>query len=177
MTTLVVVGLLTAGTASATTPPAWANRLGPGVSVLAPAPQPPGHSSPGTAVEGLLNALNSGKLVKACPYYQPAAQAACRTGLATATVAPGSVAKNVGLGYIAIDGDRALVGLTGTFCQPGGSPKCITNHDPAAIFSSTVTFAHLWVQQVVLSNSPKLVYSLQPCVKVGRRWYVYSSSD
>jgi hypothetical protein len=44
---------------------------------------------------------------------------------------------------VAIDGARALVGVTGKICKPGNKPECVTNADPAAIFSMGSTFMAL----------------------------------
>ena len=81
--------------------------------------------------------------------------------------------KNFGIGYVAIDGTKALIGITGTICVPHQTPKCFTNTDPAAIFKSGKPFATLWTQAVA---APANVYSLSPAVKVNGKWYAYTSS-
>ena len=78
------------------------------------------------------------------------------------------------LGYVAVDGDRALVGFTGTVCQPGQHPECVTNRDPAAIFSTAKPFATLWTESIASANSPILSYALTPCMRISGRWYLYS---
>ena len=76
---------------------------------------------------------------------------------------------------VAIEGDRALVGLTGTYCDPSGTPKCTTNTDPAAILSSGRSFDTLYPQAVQAgsSNSTSTAYSLAPCQRVDSHWYIY----
>jgi hypothetical protein len=108
-----------------------------------------------------------------CPYFEPSFQAGCRTNLADA--GPGSVAtfKHFELGYQAIDGDRALVGVTGTECDPTAKPKCTSNHNPAAIFSSSKPFARLWAETVAAYNSTVNSYSLGLCIKIAGSWYDY----
>ena len=48
--------------------------------------------------------------------------------------------KNFAIGYIAVDGKQALVGSTGIFCVPDEKPRCVPNHDPAAILASGKSF-------------------------------------
>jgi len=76
---------------------------------------------------------------------------------------------NFALGYVVIDGNRAAVGMTGNFCTPGHSPECFTNDDPAAVFSSAKSFSALWSNAV----TPSSEYSLNPCIEVGGKWYIY----
>lgn len=76
---------------------------------------------------------------------------------------------SVKIGYVAVDGTRALVGFTGKICSPGSSPECVANTDPAAIFSSGGTFGSLWAQTVNWTSSS--AYALLPCVEVGGKWY------
>ena len=83
--------------------------------------------------------------------------------------------KNAGIGYVAIDGNKALVGTTGTFCVPDNTPKCFTNNDPAAIFSTKKPFGTLWTQ-ANQSNSEN-VYSLATCIQVSGHWYLYTPSS
>jgi len=81
--------------------------------------------------------------------------------------------KDFALGYIAIDGNEALVGVTGTFCVPHQTPECTSNRDPAAIFATAKPFAALWVESVAADASAATTgYSLAPLVKVGTRWYL-----
>ncbi len=80
---------------------------------------------------------------------------------------------NPGLGYTVINGTKALVGTTGKFCQPGHSPECFTNTDPAAVFSTGKDFWSLWTAAVAAGSS---TYLPTPCVEIGGKWYIYSSS-
>ena len=128
--------------------PAWARGLGAGVTVVAPATALPGNGTPGAALEGDMTALNRGKAVEACPYYPPSIQAECHAKLAGAPAADFPAIKGFALGYVAIDGDRALVGSTGTFCAPNQKPACSANSDPAAIFSAVKPFGTLWAEAI-----------------------------
>jgi hypothetical protein len=84
--------------------------------------------------------------------------------------------QNFALGYVAVDGDEALVGVTGMFCASNQTPACMSNVDPAAIFSEAKPFSELWAESVAAdaSTSTAYSYSLAPCVKVGTQWYVYN---
>ena len=83
---------------------------------------------------------------------------------------------NFALGYVAIDGNQALVGSTGTDCVATAKPRCSSNHNPAAIFSTGRTFKVLWAQTVTAYNSSANVYSLDLCIKIGASWYNYVPS-
>lgn len=83
--------------------------------------------------------------------------------------------KNFRLGYIAVKGSQAVVGVTGTYCTAGQTPGCVTNSDPAAIFSAARTFPVLFAQAEA-GNNPNVTgnsYTLAPCVRIGTNWYLY----
>jgi hypothetical protein len=161
---------------AASAQPAWVRALGAGVVVTAPAAAAPGDDSPGAAVQGYFNALIAGKPIQACTYYPPSGQASCRKLMAA--VGKGSIPtlRDLALGYVVVDGNKALVGFTGTVCAPDETPACRTNDDPAAIFSDAQPFPHLWAESVAAdtSSSGRNSYSLAPCVEVGSNWYVYN---
>jgi hypothetical protein len=164
------------GCGSSGSQPSWANALGTSVTVDAPASASPGHGSPGAAVQGFLAAIEAKNWAALCGYVEPAVHAQCTQlsayGPAASRYFPSL--ENIGLGYTAIDGNRALVGTTGTFCAPpASSSTCHTNKDPAAIFSSGKAFSALWTESV---NGSANAYSLATCVKAGGNWYVYLQS-
>jgi hypothetical protein len=81
---------------------------------------------------------------------------------------------NAAIGYVVVDGSKALAGTTGTFCSPQATPKCFTNSKPAAIFSAGgKTFSQLWSEAV--ANNTVNAYSLAPLVLVNGSWYVDNS--
>ena len=161
--------------ASASTQPAWAGALGAGVVVTAPAVVQPGADSPGAAVLGYVDALNAGSLTESCMYVPPSAQASCQAGVAGISASDAPTVENFVLGYVAVDGDEALVGSTGTFCAPHQTPPCVTNEDPAAIFSAAESFPDLWTASIAAGESTTNSYSLIPCVEVDGAWYIYNS--
>jgi hypothetical protein len=55
------------------------------------------------------------------------------------------------------------------------APKCFTNNDPAAIFSTKKSFGTLWTQ-ANQSNSEN-VYSLATCIEISGHWYLYTPSS
>jgi hypothetical protein len=110
-----------------------------------------------------------------CGYFQPSAQAACQAAVAQAPTDSGGSMQHFALGYVAIDGNEALVGSTGTSCSSDATTSCTTNDDPAAIFSDAKPFSALWTEAVAdeLSTTATNSYALIPCVEVGNKWYLY----
>ncbi len=166
-------------TASATAPTAalstaaWEKALGAGVVVIPPRYAAPGHGSPGAAVQGFVSALDGRQLKLWCSYYEPSFQATCRSDAANFVAADLPTFKNFALGYVAIDGNKALAGSTGTDCIANGKPKCSSNANPAAIFSTGGTFKSLWAKTLAAYNNTANVYSLDLCIKIGGGWYAY----
>jgi hypothetical protein len=164
-------------------PPAWARTLGSSVTVTAPTAVSPGYGSPGAAVLGALRALGSGRASAACRYLAPSIQAQCQPAMGSASdsASGGLTLKNLTLGYVAIDGSKALVGTTGTLCltQSDVTParKCMSNRNPAAVFSAGKPFSALWSATLTDANSDpsttSFSYTLMPAVEVGHRWYFY----
>jgi hypothetical protein len=157
---------------TATSNPSWSKSLGAAVTVTRPVSEAAGTSSPGGVAMTYVATINAGKLSALCPLVDPAAQQACQKGVAGAS-SNGNKFTNAALGYVAIDGDEALVGLTGTYCDPGATPTCTTNKDPSALLSSGASFASLFTQAIAAqspSNSSNS-YSLFPCIRVDSAWY------
>ena len=159
----------TTSAAPSSTPHTWQQALGDGVVVTMPATPAPGSGSPGAAVLG----EDKATLLAGCGYFQPSFQAECRLMVREHPNPNPETMTGIQLGYVAVDGIRALVGVTATACQRGQHPECITNRDPAAIFSTAKPFGTQWNQAVGSVNSPVLSYALTPCVRVNGRWYVY----
>jgi hypothetical protein len=132
----------------------------------------PGHESPGAAVKAEIADVTANHIQAACTVFEPSVQQKCKRDTAGLT-STGASYKNVALGYIVVDGDRGLVGITGTYCNTHEHPSCASNNDPAAILSSGKPFGTLYSESVAASNSPGVTYSLAPVVKVGLNWYVY----
>jgi hypothetical protein len=168
-----VAGLVATSGCGSGSGPSWAPALGPDVTVAAPARVAPGHGSPGAAIAGLFAAISARRYAAACGYVEPAGQAACRAS--EAEPASQQSARNAAIGYVAVRGDQALVGSTGTFCVPAEQPRCFTNTDPAAILSGGKSFGTLWAQANRATSSN--VYKLAPCVKIGGRWYLHLPSS
>lgn len=165
-----------AGCASGGGQPSWTASLGSGVTVVPPGTASPGNDSPDGVMIGVITAITTGHLTDFCKYEQPALQSDCNAGMSQVT--PAKVKdqlptfKNVQLAYTAIDGDKALIGLTGTICAKGKT-QCFSNHDPAAKFESGKPFSELWTEAV---KAPASVYSLSPAIKINGKWYAYTSS-
>jgi hypothetical protein len=169
-------GSASAQSAQASAQPDWVKGLGPGITVIAPAATASGHNSPGAALHGDADAFNARKLRRACSYAPPSTQDQCRALAAKVPAGSTPYILSFAVGYVVIHGNKALVGSTGTFCEPNATPTCVKNHNPAAIFSTAKPFAVLWAESVAAGNSTANSYSLAPCIKVGRRWYVDETS-
>lgn len=163
----------TSGAGATSARPSWASALGAKVTVVAPHSVSPGHGSPAAAIAGEVAAINSRHLAAACAYDEPNSQAACRSQVGKMSAGPLPYSRNFAVGYIVIDGDKAVAGMTGKFCTPGQTPECFTNRDPAAIFSTAKSFSALWTNAITPSNT----YSLNPCIKVDGKWYIYASTS
>jgi hypothetical protein len=157
--------------------PVWAKALGAGVTVFPPATTSPGHGSPAAAVEGEVAAFNAKQPTKACPYIEPSFEATCRRAFTKTPASEIPMVEDFAIGYAAVDGKKALVGSTGTFCVPGEKPRCVTNNNPAALFSSGKSFKALWAEANAAADSSANVYSLAPCEEVGGDWYDYVGSS
>lgn len=171
---VVVIGALKlAGVIWVNPPPKWVAALGPGVTVTGPEQVTAGHGSPGAALAGFLAALSSADTAAACGYAYADARSAAQCEAAFRRVQRNQLpyGKSVKIGYVAVDGTRALVGITGAICSPGSTPQCVTNADPAAIFSAGSTFTTLWAQRVNPSPSNN-GYMPIPCSEVAGKWYV-----
>jgi hypothetical protein len=132
--------------------------------------------SPGAVITKVEGDIRAGKYLKFCSSLQPSQQASCKTTFSSAPAAALASAmptfKNYVIGYTAIDGNKALVGATGTICLASQKPKCVTNTDQAALFKAGKSFAALWAQAIASHNS---TYSLTPLIKVNGTWYGYSN--
>lgn len=140
--------------------------------IFNPAPASPGNGSPAEPVQGVFTALAAKQFAKVCDYYAPDVRSQCQADLTNG--APASQmpsATNTAIGYVAVDGTQALVGTTGTFCALDRTPRCYTNTNPAAIFSSGRPFAELWKATAAVSSGPN-AYALAACVEVGGKWYI-----
>lgn len=170
---LVVIGALKlVGVIWTSAPPKWEAALGPGVTVTGPQQVAPGHDSPGEALAGALAALSSKDPGTVCDYLFTDSIARCKTQFRQTPRDKQPYGVSVKVGYVAVHGTRALVGFTGKVCSPGVMPECVTNTDPAAVFSAGDTFAELWQQTISPNSGNTSLYGLEPCAEVGGKWYL-----
>ena len=168
-----------AGCTSGEGQPSGAGALGSGVTVDSPVAASPGTGSPQGVLIGLVTAFSAGHFTDLCKYEEPSAQSGCTSAWSGKPGMDVDLAllpffKNVKPGYTAIDGDKALIGFTGTVCILKLYPSCFTNNDPAAILDSGKSFSTLWSQSLTsLAN----VYSLSPAIKINGNWYAYTVND
>ena len=161
----------TAAAPSSTAPP-WTAALGTGMTVVPPGTAAPGHGSPGAVVAGVLLAIKDKSGSAYCGYSEPSVQAQCNSEFAQITASQFPTEKNGAPGYIVIDGSKAVAGLTGTECV-SGQTGCVTNTNPAALFTTLHTFDALWKNAITPTQT---TYSLNPLVEVNGNWYFYATS-
>lgn len=157
---------------SSATAPSWAAALGTGVTVIPPGTTAPGHGSPSAALAGLLLAAKDKSASGYCAYSEPSFQAQCKSAFSQISASQFPTFKNSAPGYIAVDGTKAVMGITGTECQIGQT-ECTTNDDPAAIFTTLHTFSALWKNAMTSSGTK---YSLTPLTEINGNWYLQTAS-
>ncbi len=166
-----------AGCGSAASQPPWVKSLGSGVTVVSPGSATPGNGSPDAVMIGVITSITGGHIAGFCKYEAPSQQSQCNSAMSQVTPAQAKgqlpTFKNVKLGYTAVDGTKALIGLTGTICVPQQKPSCFTNRDPAAILDSGKPFGALWTQAL---KAPQNVYSLSPAQEINGSWYAYTAT-
>ncbi len=157
--------------------PSWVKSLGPGVTIIPPGKASPSNATPTGVMAGVVESITTGPFTDFCKYEQPSEQSSCRSTFGQVTKAEVTsqlpTFKDFALGYTAIDGTKALIGITGTICVPNQKPSCYSNKDPAAVLDSGKPFAKLWSEAIA---APANVYSLSPCVEVNGSWYAYTAS-
>ena len=139
-----------------------------------------GASSPSQAASADVNALLSGDLASACAYVPPSVQAHCRSGLRSVTginaTGNATIVKQV------VQGEKALVALTGRVCLKAGNTgsTCISNADPSTgMPGGSVSFQSAFSAALTNFNSSNGSasgpFSPIPCIEIDGRWYVDSS--
>ena len=155
--------------------PSWAKALGAGVTVTA-GNASPGDGSPGGSLLGALAGANADDFAKFCSYFSPSNQGSCisaYSGMSAASLKAAMItSKNVVVTYTAIDGDEALVGITGTVCDPNQTPSCVSNTDPAALLDSGKPFTALWSESVASTSG----YTPLAMTKVNGKWYNFEGN-
>jgi hypothetical protein len=171
----------TAAPSPTNTQPAWVTSLGPGVTVTDSSSATAGDGSPAGVFLTEVKDMQSGQFAQMCSVVEPSQQAGCNSDFGSASAAllktEMPVFKNIVITYTAIDGDNALVGMTGSVCAANATPpNCSTNTDPSAILDSGKSFATLWNETINSATSTNNGYALNPLIKINGIWYCYASS-
>lgn len=160
--------------------PAWAKSLGSGVTVTGSSTAKAGDGSPAGVFLSLLKDVRAGNVSRMCAFYEPSIQSECKSQIGSMPAAELKsfmpTYKDLVPSYTAFDGDKALLGFTGTACSPGSTSSCTTNTNPAALFDSGKSFSTLWQAATADSNSNQSAYSLGPLIRVNGTWYFYTTS-
>ena len=110
--------------------------------------------------------LQQGNFSQICVLALPAQQVTCQSAMSQLSVQQVTYT-NLALGTVSVNGDHALVAVTGSVCV--GSGQCISNSDPNVAISDGQTFEQAYAQAV--SASPSNAWSM-PLVKQSGKWYV-----
>lgn len=116
--------------------------------------------------------LNAGETVALCALVEPTQRAICHQGFVAAAAEGVSVQPSgLAVGEIRVQGDRAVVSLTGTFCEhaPEAGTSCHHNTDPHVAFVSGQSFADAF-SAASGENGNGSVFQV-PFVEVNGTWY------
>jgi hypothetical protein len=136
-----------------------------------------GASTPSAAAQGDVNGLLTGHLSAACAYVPPNVQAKCRSGVAgvTGIRATGTVE----IGAQVVQGDEALVALTGKVCLASGNTgsSCMSNAVvstgmPGGSVSFDSAFSAARSNFDGSDSSQLGPFSPIPCIEINGAWYV-----
>lgn len=130
-------------------------------------PAAPGHGSPEQVVAGALQAALAGDYSQACGYMIPSGQGECDQQVASTPSLTGTYQI---VGQV-IEGDRALVFVTGSACN--GPGDCFGNSDTSMGDASSPSGFDSYY--VYYSPGDSGNFSPLSCIKVGSQWYLNAS--
>jgi len=174
---LLVAALLTASFLAACSggspqPTPQGSSASSAVAGASPAPTSrftPGHGTPQDAVEGLMQGVARGNWILACSYAAPDTRQACFQSNADFGTDTGQITTIDGAD---INGDYALVEITGTVCNK--LVGCVSNLNPSSgMPTSPSDFRTAY--DAALPSTPHrigLIISPLPMIKVNGQWYV-----
>lgn len=127
----------------------------------------PGHGSPEQAVAGALQADLAGDYSQACSYMIPSGQGECHQQVANTPSLTGSYHI---VGQV-VEGDKALVFVTGTACN--GPGDCFGNSDTSIGDANSPSRFDIYYGYYAPGDSGN--FSPFSCIKVGSLWYLNAS--
>ena len=126
-------------------------------------------NSPSSAATKWSSSYTKGHAGTVCSAVLSSERAGCllfEKGFALAT-------KNFGIGSVQIEGNRALVVTTGTYCTTTSSGKgCVSNADSNLGFDSGHSFTTLWTDVTSLKGNARFWAFIVPTQKESGKWYV-----
>jgi hypothetical protein len=180
---VLVVGLGMAGcSSSSSTSSSTTTTAAPSSTTAAPssttAVATTGGASPQAVADAFVTAIQNGDLPTFCTYALPSQASQCAKDIKEA--AGVQTYKDIAVGTVTTQGDRALVALTGSICptsttQSTGSSEsqtdqCISNSDPNVATKSHKTFAAAYAA-ATSSNSQSGSPFVTVMVRKNGRWY------
>ena len=123
-----------------------------------------GGATPQDVATAFIAALQTPDPSSFCATYAVSDQvSSCKSDLSQA----GSTAKGLAVGNVQIDGNQAVINITGTFCQ---GAQCASNSDPNAAMSNGTSFSDAFATANDPNSANASPFSAA-AVLVNGRWY------
>jgi hypothetical protein len=122
-------------------------------------------------VDGAYQAALAGNWSAACSYLDPADASNCLSGLNVLGPQPAATGSFT-IHTAVIQGNEALVSITGNICPP--SQPCSANTNPSSGMPASPAQFQSSYQAAVANTASNLdtVLSPTPCTQIGGKWYV-----
>ena len=131
-------------------------------------------NSPTATVNGFIQAILSNNGTAVCSYFEPAEQSSCD---ANSSAFKGASGNGQAVNQV-IQGNKALVAVTGQLCAPfisSGGSDCSSNSDPSTgMPGNGVSFDQAYAAAVSSSNNG---VSPVPLIEVSGKWYVTTTGS
>jgi hypothetical protein len=130
-----------------------------------------GHASPSGVATLFIRGLLAGENSVVCGAITPSEEQSCRQSTNRNNVFSG-YSGHLTVNQVSTSGDRALVAVTGSVCQPGTGPgRCLSNSaDGAGLPSSPSLFDYTYDHPVVTLRGE--MWLVIPCFESSGSWYV-----
>ena len=123
-------------------------------------------SSAQSVASTMVSDLQQGNFSQICVLVPPAQQVKCQSDVSQLSVQHATF-KNLALGTVTVNGDQALLEMTGSVCV--GAGQCISNSDPNVAISDGKNFEQAYTQAVSANSSTPFIV---PLVRQNGKWYV-----
>jgi len=118
--------------------------------------------------DAFLTATRTKDFLAFCSLAVPSEAARCRTTLSSSSASQVKF-KDLAVGTVTVQGDKALVVFTGSICDPTGA-QCQTNTDPNAALANGTSFDKAYAAALNGSNGSSSAFA-SALVHQGGLWY------